>query len=284
MLAAALAVAVLLGLYALLVEPRLLLDERRLEHRLAGLDPAAGPVRAVFLADLQLGMRWANTGTVARAARAGAAAEPDLVLLGGDYLYSRSPDPAAQAAEAVALLQPLLDLDVPVLAVLGNHDHASGGAAEVTRALEATGVTVLVDESALVAVPGSSALHVVGLDSLRAADVDVARALADVPPGAPRVVLTHNPTAFPRLPPGAAPLALAGHTHCGQVALPFSPHWSYLGLTQEEALVADGWAPEGYGADGNALFVSCGIGFSVLPVRFNAPPQVVVVDLLPAGG
>jgi predicted MPP superfamily phosphohydrolase len=72
---------------------------------------------------------------------------------------------------------------------------------------------------------------------------------------------------------------VAGHTHCGQVALPGTPHWSYLGLTEEEALVADGWAPQGYGEPGNAMFVTCGIGFSVVPVRINAPPQVVVFDL-----
>ncbi|MFC5380925.1 metallophosphoesterase [Aquipuribacter nitratireducens] len=272
---------VLLAGYGVLVEPRLVLDERRLEVALPGAAADADPVRAVFLSDLQVGMWWANTGMVERAAQRGADVDPDLVLLGGDYLYSRVPDPAVQARTVVDLLEPLLALDVPVVAVLGNHDHASGGAEEVTAALEDAGVRVLENDSTRVA---SAGLHVVGLGTVRQDLVDVDAALDDVPTAAPRVVLSHNPTAFPRLPAGSAPLTLAGHTHCGQVALPGTPRWSYLGLTEEEALVADGWAPAGYGTDGNRLFVSCGIGFSAYPVRVNAPPQLVVVDLVPDAG
>ena len=93
----------------------------------------------------------------------------------------------------------------------------------------------------------------------------------------------HNPTAFPEMPPGSAPLTVAGHTHCGQIALPGLPRWSWLGLTEEEKVVADGWSAPDYGAEGNALYVTCGLGFSALPMRVNAPPQVVFFDLQPAG-
>ncbi len=113
----------------------------------------------------------------------------------------------------------------------------------------------------------------------RLADVDAA--LADVPDGAPRVVLTHNPSIFPELPPDSAPLTLAGHTHCGQIAIPGLPGWSYLELTEQEEVVTDGWAPEDHGAEGNRLFVTCGIGFSVVPARINAPPQVAFFELQP---
>jgi hypothetical protein len=101
-----------------------------------------------------------------------------------------------------------------------------------------------------------------------------------VPDDAPRVVLMRNPTAFPELPAETAPLAVAGHTHCGQIAPPGASQWTYLGLTAEEQIVADGWAPEGYGSSGNRLFVTCGIGFSVVPIRINAPPQVVFFRLM----
>lgn len=53
-------------------------------------------------------------------------------------------------------------------------------------------------------------------------------------------------------------------------------------MTDEEAFVADGFAPEGYGAPGNRLFETCGIGFSVVPVRINAPPQLVFFELIHA--
>ena len=52
--------------------------------------------------------------------------------------------------------------------------------------------------------------------------------------------MMHNPTAFADMPASTAPLAVAGHTHCGQIALPGTPRWSYLGLNEEERVVADG--------------------------------------------
>ena len=91
----------------------------------------------------------------------------------------------------------------------------------------------------------------------------------------------HNPTVFDLLPPTAPPLTLAGHTHCGQVALPGTLDWGYLALTSEEKIVADGWAWEGFGAEGNRMFVTCGIGFSVAPIRNNATPQIAFFTLQP---
>lgn len=143
---------------------------------------------------------------------------------------------------------------------------------------------VLRNEAAVIPSPehdDENPLYVVGLGPARPGLADPGRALTGVPEDAPRVVLMHNPTSFPELPARSAPIALAGHTHCGQIALPGTPRWSYLALTEEEALVADGFAPPGYGAPGNRLFVTCGIGFSLLPIRINAPPQVVFVELIP---
>lgn len=92
----------------------------------------------------------------------------------------------------------------------------------------------------------------------------------------------HNPASFPALPPRSAPLSVAGHTHCGQIAIPGLPAWSYLALRAEERVVVDGWAPRSYGAEGNRLLVTCGVGFSLLPLRINAPPQVVIFELVAA--
>jgi len=143
------------------------------------------------------------------------------------------------------------------------------------------GIPVLHNEAVPLETPGSDGppLYIVGLAASRPGLTDIDVALADVPDDAARIVMMHNPTAFADMPARTAPLAVAGHTHCGQIALPGMPRWSYLGLTQEERIVADGWAPEDYGAAGKALFVTCGIGFSVAPVRINAAPQLVVFTL-----
>ncbi|MDP5181778.1 metallophosphoesterase [Blastococcus sp. BMG 814] len=272
---------VLLLLYGVLVEPRLLLDEERAQVLLPQLAEDADGTLVGMISDPQIGMWWANEGMVARAVDELVEAEPDLALLGGDYVYSEDPGIPEQVETVMDLLQPLVDSGIPTYAVLGNHDHAVGAVEELVAAFEEAGITVLRNEAA--AVPGTGegaeALHVVGLGAAWPGEVDVDAALAEVPDGAPRVALMHNPTVFPELPAGTAPLALAGHTHCGQVALPGTPRWSYLGLTDEEEVVADGWAPEEYGADGNRMFVSCGLGFSTVPVRINAAPQLVLFEL-----
>ncbi|TFV56652.1 metallophosphoesterase [Geodermatophilus sp. DF01-2] len=281
------AVAVLLvglGVYGVLVEPRLILDEDRLEVTLPRLDERWAGTEVALLSDLQVGMWWANTGMVERAVRRAVEAEPDVVLLGGDFLYSSSPSIAEQVDTVLELLDPLVDAGIPTFAVLGNHDLAVGAADELTAMLEGAGIPVLTNESA--PVPGGSGpggLYVVGVGPALRDVADAEEALGEVPDGAARVVLAHNPTVFPDLPAGSAPLALAGHTHCGQVVIPGVP-FSYVGLTEEEARVAEGWAPEGYGEPGNRLFVTCGLGFSHLPVRINAPPELVLVELRPAGG
>jgi uncharacterized protein len=280
--AALLAVALgLLCLYGVLIEPRLILDERRYERDLPELGEGPAPIEIAFFSDLQIGMWWANTGMVERTVQKAVEEKPAAVLIGGDFLYSTDPGIEVQITAVLDLLAPLTATDIPVFAVLGNHDYAVGAADELTTALEEKGVRVLLNESAVL--PGRDSqdpeLHIVGLGSPHAGPVDVQASLHGIPDGAPRVVLMHNPLAFPELPAGSAPLALAGHTHCGQIALPGSPHWSYLGLTHEEALVADGFAFDAYGASGNSLFVTCGIGFSLIPARIAAPPQIAFFEL-----
>jgi uncharacterized protein len=271
-------------LYGMLIEPRLILDEQRSDVPMPRIGEALAGTEVAVVSDLQLGMWFANTGMAEEAVATIVAEEPDVALLGGDFLYSTDPGVDRQIDTLLQILDPLLHSGIPTFAVLGNHDHAVGAAEELTTALESAGVPVLRNEAA--PVPGleggpGGALHIVGVGPDLPGLADVDRALADVPDGAPRVVLMHNPTVFPDLPAHSAPLTLAGHTHCGQVALPGSPRWAYLALTSEERIVADGWAPEGYGATGNRMFVTCGIGFSLAPIRINAPPQVAFFDLRP---
>ncbi|WP_347057062.1 metallophosphoesterase [Blastococcus sp. HT6-30] len=273
----------LLVAYGVLVEPRLILDEEHLDVPLPGLVTAADGTEVGVVTDLQIGMWWSNTGMVERAVERIVDADPDMALLGGDYVYSSDPSIPEQVAGVMELLDPLVESGIPTFAVLGNHDYAVGAAEELTTAFEEAGITMLRNEAAPVpgTGTGAQALHVVGIGPVVPGEVDVEAALSGVPDDAPRIVLSHNPTAFPEFPAGTAPLALAGHTHCGQIALPGTPTWSYLALTDEEKIVAKGWAPEEYGAEGNRMFVTCGIGFSLVPMRINAPPEVAFFELRP---
>lgn len=106
-------------------------------------------------------------------------------------------------------------------------------------------------------------------------------ALAQVPEAAPRLVMMHNPNSFDALPPNTAPLAVAGHTHGGQInLLPFglTPVWFLLTYDEEELVHVAGWI-EDFGKPGNNLYINRGIGFSRVPLRINAPPELTLFKL-----
>ncbi|WP_324277586.1 metallophosphoesterase [Blastococcus brunescens] len=202
------ALLALLAVYGVLVEPRLLLEEERSEVALPGLRAGAVELEVAVLSDMQIGMWWANTGMVEKAVERAVDRRPDVVLLGGDFVYSTDPDIDTQVDNVLELLDPLIEAEIPTVAVLGNHDYAVGAQRELTTALESQGIPVLLNESVPIPVPGGDGdreLYVVGLGPTVPDLADPDAALADVPPDAPRVVLMHNPTAFPELPPGSAP-------------------------------------------------------------------------------
>ena len=287
--------AVLLGGVALLfaygtaIEPRLMLDVEEHDAPVPGLPPEWEGRRVAVLADFQVGMWWDNEGMARRAVREAIRRRPAVVLLAGDFIYKPDRSPGELVRQAVELVRPLAAAGIPTYAVLGNHDwglnHRDGSrnaeAARMVRAaLEEAGIPVLDNRAVPVGRGGS--LHLVGIGSEWAGDDDVARALGGLPPEAPRIVFMHNPDTFREIPAGAAPLAVAGHTHGGQIAIPLLPRWSWLALAKKDEVHADGWI-RGYGAPGNRLYVNRGIGFSTLPVRINTVPELTVFTLRRAG-
>lgn len=90
--------------------------------------------------------------------------------------------------------------------------------------------------------------------------------------------MMHNPASFALFPANTAPVAVAGHTHGGQIRLPFTPEWSWLTFIKEDRVHADGWI-DGYGKQRNHLYVNRGIGFSILLIRINCPPEITLFTL-----
>jgi predicted MPP superfamily phosphohydrolase len=157
--------------------------------------------------------------------------------------------------------------------VLGNHDWWYDGK-RVRRALESARITVLENEAARID-RGADSVYVVGLADPWTREVDLARAFGTVPDGALRLVLVHEPDIFPNVPDSAT-LTFAAHTHGGQVRLPF---WGPLVVPSDYGRrYAAGHVWEG----GRDLFVTTGVGTSILPVRFGVPPEVAIVTVGPA--
>jgi hypothetical protein len=68
------------------------------------------------------------------------------------------------------------------------------------------------------------------------------------------VVFMHNPNSFSQIPAHAAPLAVAAHTHGGQIRIPFTPEWSWLAFFRSDEVHADGWIDAGFDQPGNRLY------------------------------
>lgn len=294
-----------LAVWGFFIEPHLI-DEKHETARIPDLPPEWEGKRIGLIADMQVGMWWNNADTIRRIVERLVAERPAAVLIAGDFIYNPTDEEekedvredygpekfleaAAEIDRAVALIRPLIDAGIPTYAVLGNHDYAMMEpdeiklewlAEETSRRLAAAGVRMIDNDAATLplAEPGGDPLYIVGVGDKFARNDNVAQALSRLPDGVPRLALMHNPDSFAKFPPGAAPLALAGHTHGGQIRLPFTPNWSWVSLVKGGEVNNSGWI-ENYGQPGNSLYVNRGIGFSLVPVRINCRPEMTLITL-----
>jgi predicted MPP superfamily phosphohydrolase len=195
-------------------------------------------------------------------------AHPDVVLLGGDYVSS--------SAHFIEVLAEKLEQLAPrfgTYGVLGNHDWWTDDA-HIIRALETTGVKVLVNTNCSLPEP-FGAVSICGIDDPWTGNADPVATFAGA--GPIRLFLTHSPDGL-LLRPERFDIALAGHTHGGQVALP----------NGTQILTAGGPLSRRYGrgefdiAGNGRLIVSLGVGCSNIPVRINSDPELVLLTLRPS--
>lgn len=256
------------------------------EYRIAVKQwPEGAPFRMALLSDLHVGSPFNGPDKLRTIVRRTNEARPQIILLAGDYVIHGVLFGSFVAPEDTAAI--LRDLRAPlgVFAVLGNHDYTFN-APRIARALSGAGIRVLEDEAVRVggrdapdeggasdAVPS---FWLVGVSDILDGPHDLHRALAQVTDEAPVILMTHNPDLFPEIPARVG-LTLAGHTHGGQVFLPLLGRPivpSRFGERYAAGLVVEG---------GRSLFVTTGLGTSIVPVRFRVPPEIALLTVVPAG-
>ena len=263
----ALAVAAL-TFWAFVIEPRRLVVR---ERELPLLGWTGEPLRLAVLSDLHVGSPWNGRRRLAAVVDTVNAQRPDAIVLLGDYviqgvLGGRFEEPEDLARELSRLSAPL-----GVYAVLGNHDWWLDGE-RVRRALTGARVRVLENEAVSIE-HAAGRFWIAGLADLWTRKVDLAGTLRPVPPGDPVVLLMHHPDLFPAIPESVT-LTLAGHTHGGQVRLPF------VGAPVVPSRFGQRYAAGLVVEEGRAMYVSSGVGMSILPVRFGVPPEIVLLTLV----
>lgn len=190
---------------------------------------------------------------------------PDLVVFTGDQLDRREVD-AELFVQAFAGLQAPLG----VFGILGNHDYLAGRELALA-ALEAAGITPLVNESALVSRRGDTLL-VAGVDELEAPrpfgpDFSVLQAGN----GFFKLVLCHQPRLWPEAIRHGADITLSGHTHGGQI--------SPIGERFSIARLATRFVAGPYLSGSHILYVSRGVGVGAVPLRVGTWPEVDLITL-----
>jgi predicted MPP superfamily phosphohydrolase len=245
---------------------------RLVQYEIPAPSPALRGLRIAVIADLHGGSPYIGKDKIDAVVAMTNAAHPDLVLLAGDYV-SGVPHlwggPHISIETIAAHLKPL-KAPLGVHAVLGNHDNWSDPA-RVAAALQGVGIDVLANTRHILVTPRGP-LVLVGIGDWASNAADPARALAGLAPDSRALCLTHSPDVFPHLPDICA-LTIAGHTHGGQVRLPL------LGPLVTGSRHGRRYVAGPVRARGREMFVSTGIGTSILPVRFGVPPEISLLSL-----
>ena len=201
---------------------------------------------------------------------------PDLILSAGDFVSGHEPQmslPIQEIAQELSTLKPKYGF----YAVLGNHDWWQGGE-KAEKILEQNGIVVLGNENRKLNIKGKT-LYLAGVEDMNTRDIDLVKALKNT--NKPTILLTHTPDVFPFITnksnsiiTKSVELTLAGHTHGGQVNIPFIGPLivpSDYGKKYAQGLIKE---------NGKTMFVTKGIGTSILPMRFNCLPEIVIIKFI----
>jgi len=264
----ALAVAAPVG-WGFVIEPARLRNE---DYEIAIPNWPAGcdGLRIAVLAGLHVGSPWNGPDKLDRVIALTQQAHPDLILLAGDFVIHGVRGGTFTPPESIAAALGQLEAPLGVWAVLGNHDWWLD-APRVRAALEAVGIPVL-DDTAIAVSSRACDFWLAGISDYWEGRPDVPGVLARITDEAPVLAFTHNPDVFPDVPARVS-LTIAGHTHGGQVYIPF------LGRPVVPSRYGERYAIGHVVEGGRHLFVSPGLGTSIIPVRFLVPPEVSVLTL-----
>ncbi len=257
-------VALALAVWGVFVRRRWVMT-RQLELVIPGLPQEFDGYRVAQLSDLHIGGltpgRWGH----AWAARSNAAA-PNLVVVTGD-MVSSGVNFHAVIADVIGSLR----ADDGVFVSMGNHDYFGDGEPLITL-LRSKGCIVLRNEGTTVS-RGEASMFVAGVDDTWTRRDDLNLAMADRVPGAFTLLLAHDPGLFPAAVKHGIQLVLSGHTHGGQVALPFFPKLLTLGKLAHRFHLGI------YRYGDSTLYVHPGLGTTGPPIRLGVAPEVAILTL-----
>ena len=184
----------------------------------------------------------------------------DIVLLGGDYVNGHKKG-SSMTIDKIAGELSHIKSKYGTYAVIGNHDGWQGKE-EVINELEKNNIKVLFNSNKCF-----EKFCVAGVDDMQTGTPDINKALKGVTK--PVILLSHTPDIMPKVPENVT-LTLAGHLHGGQVRI----NGAIIVPSKYGKKYADGFLSD----RGKNIYTTFGLGTSILPIRFNCPPEIVVIS------
>jgi uncharacterized protein len=254
-----------LPLYAFVIEPMRLVV-RKTTITLPAWPGEFRELRVAAFSDLHVGPPHITLTRLRGIVEEANATEADLILMAGDFVETPLRWRMAEPEEIAAELK-RLRAKAGVFATLGNHDWWYD-ATRVRQAFEKEGIRVLDNQAVKIEHQGK-AFWVAGFADAWEGNPNIEGTLRQITDDAPVIAFTHNPQIFPSIPPRVA-LTIAGHTHGGQIWLPF------IG----RPVISDWPYAIGHIIEGERhLFVTPGIGTSIFPVRLGVPPEISLLTI-----
>jgi uncharacterized protein len=192
---------------------------------------------------------------------------PDICVMTGDYRFEDD-GPCHEVYPRMESIVSSVSAKHGVFGILGNHDVS-----EIAFALEDMGVRMLINESVEIE-KGNSSIWLAGIDdNFDYRCDDLPGALAAVPSNAFKILLAHTPELYAEASQQGVDLYLCGHTHAGQIRFP------RIGSVRHNADCPKNYSYGHWSHREMHAYTSPGVGCSSLPVRYNCPPELVLIEL-----
>jgi uncharacterized protein len=199
--------------------------------------------------------------------------KPDILFMTGDFFHSQEGRNVDSQMRALTELIRSFKVSTGIYGVPGNYDNVLLRRPELLKDLKNAGIEILLDESRKIVFPNGKSLWLAGsfYNSYRNNVSSFTKALAKVPPGSPVILLNHYPDVFLRAVTAGVNLVLSGHTHGGQIGIPFLVHLSEYASKSE-------YISGLFHSGKTTLYLSRGIGTADFPVRFLCRPEITVFE------
>lgn len=251
--------------YSYLIEPRLLVTKRTTINTSFDIHD----LKVVLFTDTHFG-KYYKQSNVEKIVNKINSESPDIVIFGGDFFDNYSRDKNKLDLNYIKAELQKINTAYGKFAVMGNHDYGGGSLKIYKQLMEDSGFTLLKNENIIIE---ELNIKITGLDDYLLGQSDCSEYVIN-DDGMYNIITAHEPITADIITSSTENLILSGHTHGGQVTVPV--------LTDKIMPNGSGEYVNGiYNLENSTLYVSSGIGMTILPFRFLNPPEIVVININP---